>query len=127
MFIPVVIIGGICQLSWIGVKDDVGLWVWTIFYGLPAGGLQSLFPAGLGSLTTDLRKAGTRMGMAFTIVSFASLTGPPIAGAIISRCGGQYYGAQAFAGCCMLVGGGFMAAAKFARMKRINGSWRVKV
>lgn len=65
--------------------------------------------------------------MAFTIVSFATLTGPPIAGAIISRCGGSYYGAQGFAGGCLIVGGGFMGAAKMARMRRLKAGWRVKM
>lgn len=67
------------------------------------------------------------MGMVFTINSFATLTGPPIAGAIISRCDGQYYGAQAFAGAVMLVGGGFMLAAKLAKQRRVGGGWKVKV
>lgn len=127
VFIPFALAGGLCQLAWVGVTTETGLWVWTCVYGLPAGGLQSLFPAGLGSLTTDLRKAGTRMGMVFTIVSFAALTGPPVAGAIVSRCGGSYVGAQGFAGGCMIVGGGFMAAAKGARMRRLGAGWTVKV
>lgn len=104
-----------------------GLYAWTVFYGIAAGGIQSLFPAGLSSLTTDLRRSGTRMGMVFTINSFATLTGPPIAGAIISRCRGEYYGAQVFAGCVLLVGGGFMVAARAARQRRVGGGWRVKV
>ncbi|ROW07250.1 hypothetical protein VMCG_03796 [Cytospora schulzeri] len=127
VFIPTAIIAGICQLTWIAVASPGGLYAWTVFYGISAGGIQSLFPAGLSSLTTDLRKAGTRMGMVFTINSFATLTGPPIAGAIISRCGGQYYGAQAFAGVVMLVGGGFMVAARLARQRKLGGGWRVKV
>lgn len=127
VFIPTAIIAGICQLTWIAVASPEGLYAWTVFYGIAAGGIQSLFPAGLSSLTTDLRKSGTRMGMVFTINSFATLTGPPIAGAIISRCGGQYYGAQAFAGGVLLVGGGFMVAARLARQRRLGCGWRVKV
>lgn len=126
-FIPTAIIAGICQLSWMAVTTTSGLYAWTIFYGIAAGGIQSLFPAGLSSLTTDLRKSGTRMGMVFTINSFATLTGPPIAGALISRCGGQYYGAQAFAGAMLLLGAGFMVAAKVARTRKVGGDWRVKV
>lgn len=127
VFIPFALAAGICQICWIGVTNDPGFWAWTCFYGIFGGGLQSLFPAGLGSLTTDLRKAGTRMGMAFTIVSFATLTGPPISGAIISRCDGKYYGAQGFAGGCLIVGSGFMIAAKMARMRKEKAGWTVKV
>lgn len=127
IFVPTAIIAGVCQLTWIAVSDPPGLYAWAVFFGIAAGGIQSLFPAGLSSLTTDLRKSGTRMGMVFTIVSFATLTGPPIAGAIISSCGGQYYGAQAFAGCAMIVGGGFMAAAKVVKQRKVGGGWKTKV
>ena len=40
-------------------------------------GIQSLFPATLSTLTTDLQKVGVRMGLVFTLVSFAALMGPP--------------------------------------------------
>lgn len=118
---------GICQLSWIAVYNPNGLYAWTVFFGMAAGGIQSLFPAGLSSLTTDLRKAGTRMGMVFTISSFATLTGPPIAGALITRCGGAYYGAQAFAGGVILCGACFMIAARVVRTRRMGVGLRVKV
>ncbi|KAI3390936.1 hypothetical protein diail_8334 [Diaporthe ilicicola] len=127
VFVPTAIIAGVCQLTWIAVSSPPGLYAWTVFFGIAAGGIQSLFPAGLSSLTTDLRKSGTRMGMVFTIVSFATLTGPPIAGAIISACGGEYYGAQAFAGGTMVLGGGFMLAAKVVKGKKFGGGWKVKV
>lgn len=127
MFIPVALLAGACSLAWIAVASPPGLYVWTVFYGVAAGGIQSLFPAGLSSLTTDLRRAGTRMGMVFTIVSFAVLIGPPIDGALLSRCGGRYFGAQAFAGAALLVGAGFMAAAKVVRTRKVGGGWRVKV
>ncbi|KAK2610294.1 hypothetical protein N8I77_003740 [Diaporthe amygdali] len=127
VFVPTAVIAGVCQLTWIAVTSPSGLYAWAVFFGIAAGGIQSLFPAGLSSLTTDLRKSGTRMGMVFTIVSFATLTGPPIAGAIISSCGGQYYGAQAFAGGTMILGGGFMMAAKVVKQRRLGGGWKGKV
>ncbi len=98
VFVPTAAMAGICVLCWMTVTSVAELYVWAVFYGIAAGGIQSLFPAGLSSLTTDLRKSGVRLGMVFTIISFATLTGPPIAGAIISATGGKYYGAQAFAG-----------------------------
>jgi MFS family permease len=127
VFIPTTMIAGACILSWMAVKSVTGLYVWAVFYGMAAGGIQSLFPAGLSSLTPDLRKAGIRLGMAFSINSFATLVGPPIAGAIITASGGSYHGAQVFAGVLMLVGTGFFVAAKMARIRRVKGSWRTKV
>ncbi|KAI0474940.1 MFS general substrate transporter [Xylariaceae sp. FL0804] len=124
---PVALVGAVALLSWIAVTTPAQLYVWAAFYGIAGGGLQGLFPAALSSLTTDLRRRGTRMGMAFTIVSFAVLTGNPIAGALVTACGGRYLGAQLFTGCSLLVGTCFIAAARTARMRRSGDGWRAKV
>jgi MFS family permease len=116
------------------VDSVPGLYVWCVFYGLFAGGIQSLFPAGLSSLTSDPQKAGSRMGMGFTIVGFATLAGPPIAGAIISAQGGSYHGAQGFAGATLLLATALLAAARYVKAKRImrereraGSLWMMKV
>ncbi|KAK4118936.1 MFS general substrate transporter [Parathielavia appendiculata] len=134
VLVPVTAITGICALCWMAVESTAGLYVWCCFYGAAAGGIQSLFPAALSSLTTDVRKAGVRMGMIFTIVSFATLAGPPIAGAIITASGGSYYGAQGFAGATLLLSTGLMAAARTVKVRRLmreggvaGSRWRVKV
>jgi predicted MFS family arabinose efflux permease len=124
-FAPVMVAAGTCVLCWMAVESPAGLYVWAAFYGFAAGGIQSLFPAGLSSLTTDLRKTGVRMGMIFTIVSFATLTGPPIEGAL--QRGSGYNAAFAFAGAVLLVGAGFMAAARWVRMRREGKGWKIKV
>ncbi|KAF7553383.1 hypothetical protein G7Z17_g3639 [Cylindrodendrum hubeiense] len=98
IFIPISFLSGLLTLCWVAVESPTGIYVWTTFYGIFGGGIQSLFPAALSSLTTDLSKAGVRIGMVLTIVSFAVLTGPPIEGAIITAMDGKYYGAQGFAG-----------------------------
>ena len=59
------------------------------------------------------------MGMVFTIVSFAVLTGPPIAGQLIQKKAGQYTYAQIFAGVDMLIGFGFLAAARMAQSRKL--------
>ncbi|KAI1763684.1 MFS general substrate transporter [Hypoxylon sp. FL1150] len=127
IMIPTCLICGIAMLSWMAVRTPAQLYGWAVVYGIVAGGLQSLFPAGLSSLTTDLRKQGTRMGMVFTIVSFAVLTGNPIAGAIISSMDGRYEGAQGFTGACLLVGMGLIFAARTVRMRRNGTGWKVKI
>lgn len=114
------------MFAFIGTKNPSGLYAWSVIYGIIAAGIQSLFPAALSSLTTDLRKLGVRMGMVFTIVSFAVLTGPPVAGAIVSSSAG-YTGAKAFAGSSIAVGCGFLCAAKMSRMKRLCLSWKGRV
>ncbi|RYO84976.1 hypothetical protein DL766_008379 [Monosporascus sp. MC13-8B] len=127
MLAPSCLLSSICLLAWIAVRTPDGLYAWVVFFGIFGGAIQSLFPAGLSSLTTDLRKQGTRMGMVFTIVSFAVLTGNPIAGALISAMDGRYLGAQLFTGMSMLVGMSFILGARLARMRRTGAGWGVKI
>jgi MFS family permease len=127
MYVPVALISSICVLSWMAAVTVPGVYVWAVFYGVAAGGIQSLFPAGLSSLTTDLRKAGVRMGMVFTIQSFAVLSGPPIAGALIGAMDGQYHGAQGFAGAVLFLGTFFIAAARMAKTKKLGKGFWTKV
>lgn len=120
MLVPAGLVGGVTVLAWIGVDSVKGLYVWAAAYGAAAGAIQSLFPAGLTTLTTDIQKVGVRMGMIFTLNSFATLTGAPIAGAIITASGGKYLGAQAFAGAAMLLGTVFLAGARFVKGRRLG-------
>ncbi|KAJ3528336.1 hypothetical protein NM208_g10248 [Fusarium decemcellulare] len=97
MFIPVAALNGLLMYAWIAVSSTEGLYVWS-----------------------NPRKQGTRMGMVFTIVSFAVLTGPPISGAILSLMGGRYLGGQAFAGSCLIVGAGFLTAAREVKRRKLG-------
>ncbi|KAI1428970.1 riboflavin transporter MCH5 [Xylaria sp. FL1777] len=127
MLAPFALFGGIAILAWMVVDTPTKIYVWAVFYGIAAGGIQSLFPAGLSSLTTDPRKQGTRIGMVFTIVSFATLTGNPIAGAIIAANGGRYNGAQGFAGASLVLGASLIFGARLVRMRRTGAGWAVKI
>lgn len=107
-----------CTLSHEASNTNVvsgGLTSFAVIYGLSAAGIQSLFPATVSSLTTDLQKAGVRMGMIFTTVSFAVLTGSPLAGALIQERNGDYLGAQAFGGSVLIGGCCVLIAARLAR------------
>ncbi|KAL2005548.1 hypothetical protein VTN00DRAFT_10041 [Thermoascus crustaceus] len=101
--------------GWIGVHSLAGLTVFTAIYGFFGGGIQSLFPSALSSLTTDLSKAGTRIGMVFSIVSIATLTGPPLAGALIGKDDGQYLYAQLFGGTSMILGSLLLVGARVSQ------------
>ncbi|KAL9019893.1 MAG: hypothetical protein Q9185_002835 [Variospora sp. 1 TL-2023] len=96
--IPFVFISGLLIFCWAAVTSKSGLTAFSVIYGLFAAGIQSLFPATTSSLTTDMKKTGVRMGMVFSIVSLASLTGSPLAGALIQERGGSYLYAQMFSG-----------------------------
>lgn len=122
VFAPTAAVSALCLLCWPALREGqtVGLYVWAVFYGFAAGGVQGLLPAGLASLTPDLRKMGVRLGMVFTTNSLAVLVGPPIAGALISVQAGRYVGAQLFSGVVMLLGAGFMCAARVARARNVE-------
>lgn len=102
--VPFAFVSGLLLYCWTAVTSKSGLVGFAVIYGLFASGIQALFPATLASLTTDLKKAGVLMGMIFSVVSFACLTGPPLAGALIQRRNGSYLYAQMFAGSVMMGG-----------------------
>lgn len=65
MMIPVCAASTITMYCMIPVNSRGGLYAWAVVYGMCGAAIQGLFPAVLASLTTDLRKAGVRMGMIF--------------------------------------------------------------
>lgn len=101
------------------VKSYVGF---VIGYGICANAVQTLFPSTLSHLTTDITKMGVRTGMAFTIGSFACLTGAPIAGALIEAADGSYRHAQLFGGTSVLLGSTLILAARLAQLRRPHRS-----
>ena len=79
---------------------------------------------GLASLTTDPSKLGTRFGMVCSILAFASLAGPPTAGALIQADDGGFFKAQVWAGTITIAGGLFIGAAKWSQVmaaRRVDG------
>ncbi|KAK6000557.1 hypothetical protein QM012_003803 [Aureobasidium pullulans] len=116
VMLPFTVLCGIMMYAWVGVHSKASLFVFAAIYGSGSAGLQSMFPAGLSSLTTDLKKTGVRMGMGFTIVSFACLTGPPLAGALISNDHGHYLPAQIWAGTSFILGASLLFAARTAKV-----------
>ncbi|RWA11684.1 hypothetical protein EKO27_g3419 [Xylaria grammica] len=114
-YIATVILFATITLSWIAVHDSTGLYVYAVFLGLTNGVCQGMFLGSLASLTDDNQKMGTRIGMVHTIVAFATLAGPPIAGAIIDTSGGRFTYAQLYAGLTIFVASGFFIAARYAK------------
>lgn len=120
--IPFVFISGLVLFCWVAVSSHGGLVVFAVIYGLFSASIQGLFPAILSSLTTDLKKTGVRMGMVFTIVSFACLTGPSIGGALLMKGRGDYLYAQIFSGTVLTCGCLTLIATRIAKT-----GWRFKV
>lgn len=70
----------------------------------------------LSSLTVDLDKTGVRMGMGFSIVSVAALTGSPMAGALIRAKDGVYLNAHIRGGIALITGGFLFLAARLVKI-----------
>jgi MFS family permease len=105
----------IVSFAWLAVKDIPGYYAFAVIYGIIAGGSQSLIATCVASITKHLNMVGTRLGMAFSIVSFAALTGPPIGGALQVAQGGSFVGAQVWAGAATLAGFMFFVAARVSQ------------
>lgn len=115
LLIPAILLSSIILFCWIIVTQTSNLYAFSVFYGIFSASLQSLFPASLTSMTVDLTKIGVRTGMVLTIVSFAALTGSPIAGALVQRGDGSYLYAQCFAAASMAAGGILVTMARIRK------------
>ncbi|OHE95662.1 riboflavin transporter MCH5 [Colletotrichum orchidophilum] len=127
MFVPTAAAAALLAYCWAPNASQAGLYAWAALCGIALGGIQALFPSALASLTADPRKQGARIGMVFTIVSVSVLTGPPIAGALVSALEGRYLGAQMFAGSSLTLGTVFIFLAREAKRKRVGYSFWAKV
>ncbi|KAF2644828.1 MFS monocarboxylate transporter-like protein [Massarina eburnea CBS 473.64] len=126
VLIPFAFMCGIMMYAWTGIHSIGALYAFAVIYGSGSAVLQALWPAVIGkcSRVPDLKMAGVRMGMAFTIVSFSSFTGPPLAGALIQKGGGSYTYANVWAGTSFFVGGTLLVATRFALVGR---DWKANI
>lgn len=125
LIIPLLALNALLAFTWIAVTNIPGFYVETAVYGLAAGAYQCLFPTTITSLNGDLSKNGVRLGMAFSIFSFAGLLGPPIGGALLTTNGGGrggYLSALLGVGIATLVGTGLICVARV----RVVG-WRLGI
>jgi MFS family permease len=126
VLIPFAFISGVMMYAWIGIKSISTLYVFAVIYGSGSAVIQALWPAVIGSMNRipDPKKTGVRMGMAFTVVSFSSFTGPPLAGALIQMNHGDYLYANIWAGTSFLIGGALLIATRFTI---VGWKWRAYI
>lgn len=89
-------------------------------YGFASGAYVSLAPAQIAHIS-KVEQIGVRMGVLFSVVSFAGLAGNPIAGAIVARDHG-YDNATIFSGVLLLAG-----AILFTITRMYLAGWKVFV
>lgn len=118
VLIPTIVAAGALLFGWFGTSTWRGFLVFAMLYGFFSGTLVSLPPACVVSLTepSEMSKIGVRMGMVFSVIGFATLTGTPIAGALISRDNGGYTYAIIFSGIAMFLGSALLILARIVRV-----------
>ncbi|KAJ9198925.1 hypothetical protein DTO164E3_5015 [Paecilomyces variotii] len=109
---------------WLPAGNSVALLVvYCAIFGFASGSNISLTPVCVGQLCKT-ENYGRYYATAYTIVSFGTLTGVPIAGEIISRCDGQYWGLIAFTTCSYFAGLICFTTAKLLKVG-LRGAWTV--
>ncbi|CAG8948559.1 unnamed protein product [Penicillium salamii] len=103
------ILSGILCLTWISTDSLARFILFAAFYGGISGALIPLPPSVFAHVCPDPKRLGTWLGMAQSLSSFASLLGPPIAGALasINSTGSadlNFLGIQLFSGITMAFG-----------------------
>lgn len=84
---PALFFAGILTFLWPHVQGTSALVALALFYGASIGAFATVISAPLIALG-DSADVGRRTGMYLTILSFGSLAGPPISGAINRATGG---------------------------------------
>ncbi|KAJ0140992.1 putative Ester hydrolase C11orf54 like protein [Fusarium oxysporum f. sp. albedinis] len=77
--------------------------IYSCAFGFFSGSGISLTPVCIGQLC-ETEHYGRYYATAYTVVSLGTLTGIPIAGEILSRCNGEYWGLISFTTCCYAAG-----------------------
>ncbi|KAG8762278.1 hypothetical protein FRC11_010137 [Ceratobasidium sp. 423] len=85
LLIPCSAISAALIFAMLGIRSPGALIVFSILYGFFSGAYVSLIVPVFISLAKAFYEIGLRMGLAFGIISFAGLTGTPIAGALLTR------------------------------------------
>ncbi|KAJ5709238.1 Major facilitator superfamily domain general substrate transporter [Penicillium malachiteum] len=89
---------------WLPAGNSLALLViYALIFGFASGSNISLTPVCVGQLCKT-EHYGRYYATAYTIVSFGTLTGIPVAGEILARCNGEYWGLIAFTIACYAAG-----------------------
>ncbi|KAK7203037.1 major facilitator superfamily domain-containing protein [Myxozyma melibiosi] len=89
---------------WIPASSHVAIIMYAALYGFSSGIAFTLWQPMIADISPP-QQVGARMGAVSAALSFSSLFGMPVAGAIIDANNGSYWGAAVFAACMMAAGG----------------------
>ncbi|KAJ6617084.1 major facilitator superfamily domain-containing protein [Mycena sp. CBHHK59/15] len=106
MMIPGLAMSSVLAFSIFGIKDFAGVVVFGVFYGFWSGSYVSLIPTLIVQSASHCGEHGTRMGVAFSLVSTSMLVGTPISGALLHSADGSYSWYKAIVFCGMMLASG---------------------
>lgn len=95
--------------------------VYAVIFGFASGSGISLTPVCVGQLC-KVENYGRYYATCYTLVSFGTLTGIPIAGQLITACGGAYWGLIVFTGTSYAA-----STVTFVMARVLGAGWRLKV
>ncbi|KAG0326716.1 hypothetical protein BGZ99_009114 [Dissophora globulifera] len=107
-----------CLVFWMNTKGFTLAVVFVVFYGMNAGGFNSLFPVVAADII-GLEALAASVGLLYSGNFFGNLLGTPVASAIIASSGGSYTGAIVFAGVMPIVAAALLLPIRFKTEKRI--------
>ncbi|KAJ9618804.1 hypothetical protein H2204_012936 [Knufia peltigerae] len=116
---------GLCLVTtlalWLPADGSVPLVVvYALLFGFASGSGISLTPVCVGQLCR-VENYGRYYATCYTVVSFGSLTGIPIAGQLVTKAHGKYWGLIAFNGCAYTA-----SLAMFIAARVVGAGWKVK-
>ncbi|KAF8229643.1 MFS general substrate transporter [Tricholoma matsutake] len=82
---------GVMIFALFGVTTVAGVAVFAVLYGFFSGAVLSLSAPIIASFARDPSEVGMRMGVAYFLLSWAYLIGPPISGALLDSGGGVHW------------------------------------
>ncbi|KAF2845637.1 MFS general substrate transporter [Plenodomus tracheiphilus IPT5] len=98
-------------------SSEIAITAFAVLFGFWSGAAISLTPVCVASVC-KIEDYGKRNGTTFSLASFATLIGVPIAGAIVQANEGEYVGLIVFAGASYLA-----ACAAFVATRIVAGGW----
>ncbi|KAF2177718.1 MFS monocarboxylate transporter-like protein [Zopfia rhizophila CBS 207.26] len=89
--------------------------IYSILFGFASGSNISLVPVCVGQLC-DTNEYGRYYATCYTLVSFGTLTGIPIAGSLVQAAGGRFWGLVIWTGLCYIVSLGCLIWARACKV-----------
>ena len=107
---------GVLIFCWQKMTTNATMILFAVLYGFFSGAIVSLMSAALAQVPKDPKNIGTYMGMGMAVVSIATLIGPPINGALVTRFG-EFEQSSTMSGTFAVVGGLSVILTKFVSGK----------